>query len=563
MNSQFTVVVVVAAWMVAIIVFTCFAFPRQLEREGFGRLSRNIRARLSFAILNLTIGALFLVISVLLYNPTGISLIPILGAMLGEFASSNSNDASAPNYIALFLSATTAFFTLFASHRWRRLEARILHKLNNLSFVDEDQHQLAETLKTCGFAKSSSTDEEILDAFDWLQRRCSPQNADVPSRSLATKSEKVEELLKIWRDKDWVAILPPSEVPRCEIALRAHEQRKRLASEVQRCIERIENGEADPRDLQAIVGEMGTLPSTDQTNGELPLQEVIGRLVRFLEVVYDDQLVELSFTTAKAVIVSGDDANRRLDTLKRAGFTGVGKVEIIDLDRLVAIAGVCIVLIGVAVYGSRALELDENEDLLDLGDGIVIVVVVFSLTMAFVVGSMVGSLRRLAVKSNPSWSWYLLCATIAVILHVFLFYFAGFFSNLTMEQSIVDNEHFVRSFFGGTILVFFIVLAICRLSHIRIRPRRGMQYLMDTGMFAVIVLMAGALFLSVVHAANIVIIELPHNPETRAVVVVMVAVLLGGVGAYVVGTVRRAAFSRYVIDDNDGIGESQQSRDTS
>ena len=561
--TNIIVVVVVSAWILAIVAFTCFVFPRQLEREGFGRLSRNIRARLSFAILNLTIGALIIVISLLLYFPTGIILLPMPQEILEKLDSSHLNDTLANNYLALFLSATTAFFTLFSSHRWRRLEARVLHKLNNLSFVEQDKLELANTLKTHPFEGSFSARDRAFEAFDWLQRRSSSRDADEPGRSLATMAKKVEALLEIWNDNDWVATLPHSEVPSREVAVRSHDRRKSLALEVRRCIESIDNGEADSRDLHKIVGAMETPPVSEETNGRLPLQDIIGRLVTFLVDGYKDQLADLSSITAKAVIVSGDDANRRLGKLKDAGFVGIGKVEIIDLDRLVAIAGGCMIVIGLAVFASRAIEKIVHNEAVEWGDGVVILVVVFSLTMAFVIGTMVGSLRRLAKKPNPSWSLYLLCAITAVILHMCIFGFSGMLSRLTMQSSITENEHFIRSFYGVGLLSFFIVLGICRLSHDKIHPRGRTQFMRDAAILAGVLIAAGTLFIIIVKVGKLTSIRLPFGPEALVFVVPMVSVLLGCVGAYVVRTVRRAANSSYVKDDIQSAVEYQEAGDMS
>ena len=552
--------ILATAGVLFILYFTCYAFPRQLEKDGSGRPAKNLRARIVFAALNLLILVLTLsIVFIVAHFPSVLDLISAdEGRLLESLLSLFKKEVVNPNDISLFLAGITAFFTLFAFHRWRRIEAETLRGLNNLNYVKEDHDQLKKRLKICRFVISDSRGDEGFSAFERLQHRIAPEDVGNPVLSLAVKSRKVEALLKIWRDKNWVATVPRLEVPKCEAALRAHKRRKKLASEVYECIEKIENGEAKSKKLLAIFSAMKEVEPalSDKEVGEFLPREIINHLVTFLATIYDEQLDDLASTTAKAVILSGDDANNRLNTLKSAGFSGIGNIEIFDLDRLILLTAVSIFVIALIVFCSRYIEGRFSPDRqVGPSDLLLILMIAFSITTGVIIGTVVGSMRNLAKKSTPSWTWYLSAAFIALIMHIVILQFGKFLIISITNGDSFDSEHFERTLYGGWIMPFFIVIAICLLSSVRAPWKGWRQYMLDAGCFSTVLFIPGLVVIWVLGVVYKDSITLPFSVGLRVIVALVVSLVIGIACAAIVRVVRKAALSSYVVDEYVGNAE--------
>jgi hypothetical protein len=566
-----------------IIAFTGYWFPRELEGAGEGRLPRNFQVSVLFALMNLVLFAFILAFVFFSSNVTIILEVLIAsGSADTEAAEKLRKELAKAETANVILAALGVYFGLFGFERWRRIQAGILRQLHSVSLVQDDQENLVARLERCPFvdkAIAAEADYEEEDeaakgilALERLQRRCKPGDVDNPARSLAVKARKLQALLNLWQKDVWGAALPIAERPNCALLQLAHERRTTLAARVEDYANRIERGEVDPSELAAISAslkegsmtsedalakfvELSADPSPEQDNGRT-LEQIVAPLVEFLDKGYRESLRELASATAKTAILSGDDAQDRLDALIKVGFSGIGQISSIDLDRAISITLLVFVFV-VAVFFTALnlplLDLDQNQNVRKP----FIFVISGSLTIAVVVGTMVGGLRKLANARNTPWFWYILAAVVMGVWHVVAVLCASVL-DLTMESGNPAHRpvHFAMA---GALVPFSVVLGICLLSRCKdpvgILPDRFFkslpERLADCLCFSSIVLIGGVAFNIVVEVAQLPPPVAGADFGDRMRLIGFVTLMVGAfVGLVVIHHVRAAALSRIVEEDN-------------
>ena len=558
----------IALGAVLVGLFTGFWFPRELESTGEGRLPKNFRVGLLFAMMNVILFAFVLAFVFLSAHAPDVAAIfgasgaEEVQAIIKTVRKSVADDGSK---IGLVVTAIGVYFGLFGLQRCRRIEAGTLRQLHNVSLVEEDEQRLAERLRTCGFAaEQAEEDSSGILALDRLQRRLDEVGGIAPARSLAVMARKLEALLRLWKDDDgWAAPLPRASQPKLKPARLAHKRRMKLASRVEEHLERIERGELDPTELAEIIAalnkgkltseavisrlkEMSSAPSPGR-NDDRSIREIIRPLVDFLVSGYDEQLDELAAATAKATIMSGDEAQAKLEALKTAGFSGLGRIEPIDLHRaIIILIGIFFFVLVVFFVAPYVLALLGNQ-LLDGGQPFIFVIA-SSITLAAVVGTMVGGLRNLANAVRPPWGWYTLAAAAVAAAHV-----AAVLSASVLGLTISDaNPEYdpVQFAMAGSLVPFFLVLGICLLSRRNKRLGRLPERVADGIQFALFMLMAGFLFNMVVELADLPPPRAEAGFPERMLLIGFVTLAVGAfVGSVVVHQVRAAALSSVVLDE--------------
>jgi hypothetical protein len=554
---------------ILVMVFTGFWFPKELESAGEGRLPKNFQVGFLFAMMNLIFFAVVLAfVFVLSHAPIFMKLIfassldelKVVGDLLKTVTEGDRSNAS------LIVTGVGVFFGLFGLQRWRRIEAGTLRQLHSISLVDEDERKLADRLKTCKFAPAGADEDRGILALDRLQRRFSPEDADATERSLAEKARKVGALLRLWQDKDqaWPATLARADRPKIDTALHTHQRRMTLVSRVNEYVEKIERGEVDPKELAEIMvalnrgqvtsedvlarlREMSSSPAA-HTVDEQSLQQIVRHLVEFLVDGYNDQLTDLAAATAKAAITSGDDAQKKLDVLKSAGFSGIGRIERIDLHRSVFIVMLIFLFVLFVFFAApRVLPLLGGRPFEGTRQPFIFVIAI-TMTIAVVVGTMVGGLRNLANAPNTPWAWYLLAAMATAVAHIVAVLIASVLK-LTIAGGNPAYQP-VQFAVAGSLVPFFIVLGICLLSRRNTLRGRLPERLADGLWFSLFMLAGGFAFNMVVELAGLPPPRADADFVDRMVLIGFVTAAVGAfIGPTVLHHVRAAALSSIVADD--------------
>lgn len=561
---------VIAACAVFVALFSGYRFPKELEGTGEGRLPKNFVASILFALINITF---FILIAAIVFicsrAPIFLELIlatapddlKIVHESIKKAAPSDQSNGS------LIVASISVFFGLFGFQRWRQIEAGVLRQLHNISLVEQDAKKLSDLLMKCDFTQICDSGDESTEALDKLQRRVSPKDADAPERSVAAKAKKVSVLLQIWQLENWTSVLPRADQPNVSSSLMAHKRRLDLASRVNEYIEKIEEGEGGQRELEAIIASFdhGELDDKDiiekvreisssaklKPSDEETLKQIITPLVEFFTKGYNEQLEEHTSATAKAVIMSGDEAQKKLEQLTLYGFSGIGRIEIIDLHLALLIVVLTFVIALMIFFGAPHVMSAVGGLAGEVKNQKFAFVIASSFTFAVVVGTMVGGLRSLANAPKIPWAWYFLAAFSASVTHVI----AVLIANILSLAIVTENPDYqpVQFSLAGSVVPFAIVIGICLLSR-RNDPHRHLpEYLVDGLCLAGFLFVAGFFFNVLVELAELPPPRIDANFANRMVIIGFVTVSIGAaVGSMVVHRVRAAALSSIVVEDDSG-----------
>jgi len=151
----------------------------------------------------------------------------------------------------------------------------------------------------------------------------------------------------------------------------------------------------------------GTLPPVRLTPEEFRacLNEIIG----YFEIEYDILVQQLAQLVAKSTVLAGDKASERLEQLKGIGFSGLGRIERISLD-------VVLWLFLVATFGGFLVVYIPN-----MGQATnpqALARFAFSMSIAGLIGALVGSVRRHTRALNAPWTRYFAAGLVAAALYV-------------------------------------------------------------------------------------------------------------------------------------------------
>jgi hypothetical protein len=181
---------------------------------------------------------------------------------------------------------------------------------------------------------------------------------------------------------------------------------QRLSSSAQ--LHRGDLGEVEER-AKSILGESSrtALQPVRLTPEEfrICLNEIVG----YFEIEYDILLQQLAQLVAKATVLAGDKAPERLEQLKVIGFVGLGRIERINLD-------VVLWLFLVATFGGFLVVYIPNMG--HASNPQALARFAFSMSIAGLIGALVGSVRRHARALYAPWTVYFLAGLLAAALYV-------------------------------------------------------------------------------------------------------------------------------------------------
>ncbi len=467
-----------------------------------------------------------------------------------------------PITVQTVVTGTALFFGLFGFGRWRQIEAGILRQLQNVSMIEEDVRLLAKSLgeAPCRLPEQQS---EAAAALQRLQKRVAPEAAEDSGTSLAIQWQKVEILISTWEEDDqWGATLPARQTPSLAAARAAHDRKSRLAVRVEAHVQQVERGEADPEVLLEISEQVrGRVDAGTSTNSRThhddqatessadrtseTLNELLGPLVDYFVDEYEEMLSTWANATARSVMLAGDGAEIRLKQLTEKGFSEIGEFTPIELNRAMLIA-LWVFLGTLLVFYLIPRLMATFIDGVPSPAGGYLFVIAFSITLATILGAMVGGIRSLARRPVPPWGTYIAAGLVIGCTH----------SILSFTAVSMGVEPIGGGANGGRPLGFFIivglipfslVLGICYLARTNASSEGLGQILRDALWMAVIVGCAGAIVVIMSDAVGIQPPTEGLGVPTRITIVGSIAAGLGAViGALVVHHVRKAALSGVV-----------------
>jgi len=180
---------------------------------------------------------------------------------------------------------------------------------------------------------------------------------------------------------------------------------QRLSSSTQ--LHREDLGEVEER-TKSILGESSRALQPVRLTPEefrICLNEIVG----YFEIEYDILLQQLAQLVAKATVLAGDKAPERLEQLKAIGFVGLGRIERINLD-------VVLWLFLVATFGGFLVVYIPNMG--HASNPQALARFAFSMSIAGLIGALVGSVRRHARALYAPWTVYFLAGLLAAALYV-------------------------------------------------------------------------------------------------------------------------------------------------
>jgi len=166
---------------------------------------------------------------------------------------------------------------------------------------------------------------------------------------------------------------------------------------------RVAEVEARFKDILAGEQKTGAERPLHLTGEELNAQ--LAQIEVYFKIEYEILLQETAELVSKCVMLAGEQGSERLVQLKSLGFAGLGRIERINVDRILWI------FLAVSVGGFLILFLGSAAGQRSSAEGLARFA--FAMAIAALIGAIVGSSRRHARAQSTPWSRYLLAGLTA------------------------------------------------------------------------------------------------------------------------------------------------------
>jgi hypothetical protein len=173
----------------------------------------------------------------------------------------------------------------------------------------------------------------------------------------------------------------------------------------------------DRADLEEVESRAKALLSGEGTDARLQPVRLsqeefnfcLSAIAGYFEIEYDILLQQLALLAAKSTVLAGETAPERLQRLKAVGFTGLGQIERINLD-------IILWLFLVATFGGFLVVYLPNMG--QQANPQALARFTLSMSIAGLIGALVGSIRRNARAMYTPWSRYFFAGIVAAALYV-------------------------------------------------------------------------------------------------------------------------------------------------
>jgi len=316
----------------------------------------------------------------------------------------------------------------------KELERAFLITLHSTRHLHNDIQLLSQRLAAGTFdppAAERSLNLNALKKHGVFVKDDDPGPVDIMTINNWRKVSSLLRVLRVWNE-DRVSVLNTEDRKLLDRIQTAHDRKTQLAMTIIRMTRQAPNGtettklladlmqrlsstaQVNSGDLsevearaKSILGDGGTLPPVRLTPEEfrICLNEIVG----YFEIEYDILVQQLAQLVAKSTVLAGDKASERLEQLKAVGFAGLGRIERISLD-------VVLWLFLVATFGGFLVVYLPN-----MGQATnpqALARFAFSMSIAGLIGALVGSVRRNARALYAPWSRYFMAGAVAAALYV-------------------------------------------------------------------------------------------------------------------------------------------------
>jgi hypothetical protein len=387
---------------------------------------------------NPTARVIFVILYVLMYAALAVALY-VSGQTVARFLELLPYVKSLADQVTVG-APVVAFVTLGALWQIpfiKELERAFLITLHSTRHLHNDIQLLSQRLAGGVFdppAGERTLNLNLLKKYGVFVKDDDPGPVDIMTINNWRKVSSLLRLLRVWNE-DRTSILNTEDRRLFDKIQTAHDRKTQLAMTIIRMTRQAPNGtetskllvdlmqrlsgsvpinRGDLSEVEAraksILGDGvqgGTLPPVRLTPEEFRacLNEIIG----YFEIEYDILVQQLAQLVAKSTVLAGDKASERLEQLKGIGFSGLGRIERISLD-------VVLWLFLVATFGGFLVVYIPN-----MGQATnpqALARFAFSMSIAGLIGALVGSVRRHTRALNAPWTRYFAAGLVAAALYV-------------------------------------------------------------------------------------------------------------------------------------------------
>lgn len=457
-----------------IVLWWAWARPTMVKDYDDRKLPPNTTARSIFILLYV----LAYVVLVVMFQAveglaTAVGNVTMMPSMFKEFQSKG------PMLAVLLLGVLHSIPFVREGERW------VLLWLHSTRHLHQDGVEIARQLVIGGFEPNIEEQRLNRETGRRLGLQVPEEEIDGLDRlSTVASWRKVSSLLRIvrnWNNDDEL-VLAKEDMEALVAVETAHERKTALAVTFIKMIEHARRGGQATEVVQEMLDTLANTPQVDpgsmakiedRVKGMLPvgaaggaggrpmvltpdqLREDMTQIDGYFEDEYKSLLEKAADLAAKSIMQSGEAAAERLEMVKALGFEGFGRIEKINFDH--------ILWMFLLVFGSGFLTLLMFGSKMDQQTAEGIARFSFSMSIAALVGAIVGSRRSHARALATPWRSYLLAGLVAGGV------FIGVQGAYIMFREMFPNDQEIQPLYRSLpwmMLPAAITLAICRLARV-------------------------------------------------------------------------------------------------
>jgi len=438
---------------------------------------------------NPTARILFIFLSVLLY-------LVLVGALkLSGDAFENVGGEMFQAAMKLFkgqepLMAVTVLAGLRTVPMFRELENNLIIWLHSARHLNSDAVTLTHHLQDCSFEPTPGEQQKNINNLREFDVYVTDTKANVLHLEAVNAWRKTSSLLRALRD--WndskESVLNREDLKLLEQLEKAHRRKTRLAMDIIRMLELVERGGMSGSAMGEVAGQLASASHNDRAEiakienrlqevlpgqGESrepvrltysELQQYLSQIEGYFRVEYRYLLQQAADLSAKSIVFAGEDASRRLDHLKTIGFGQLGHIERINFDRILW------VFFAISLGGFLIMFLWPKPAGPSSGPGPDLYARIALVTaLASLVGSVVGSNRKIQSRPITPWTHYLIAGLVAAGMFVLVHGTAIMLSTLNANPAAAEPVSTAPPFWSilpWAASPFFLAIAVCWLARL-------------------------------------------------------------------------------------------------
>ena len=463
----------------------------------------------------------------------------------------------------------------------REIERSVLVWAHSARHLHTDGQMLTGHLLRCGFVP---TEEEKRKNRDTARRFGVYMTDDALDDGVGLVTfnnwRKVATLLRLLREwnEGKRRVLSEGDMLLLDELEMAHERKTQLAMTIIKIVEQIRKGGNSSKALSEVIKTLADTAHMDRAGvadvearvkailegrqeGQpdrpvrLSGEELRAQLVQievYFQIEYEILLQQTADLVSKSVMLAGEQAPDRLQQLKGLGFAGLGRIERINVDRILWI------FLAVFIGGSLIMFLGNMSNQQASAEGLARFA--FAMAIAALIGAIVGSTRRHARAQATPWSRYLAGGVVAGAIFLGLQAVASLIkSYLNVPLAPGQQAFSVYRTLPWTMLPALLTVAIAALARVPrwptpggVSPNSGVwERVIDGVCVSASIMLA---FYIAVAMHYVLGIDLPRTLQERMAaphilpipVIVPLQVFAFFIGFFVLRDVRRAAHARIV-----------------